>query len=67
MEHRIPDPLTIEDLRRNPDLILAVRDRGRRMLAAEFRQMLTRLFRRIRPWQPTFGIPVHRRYRLRMS
>ena len=67
MERRIPDPLTVEDLWRDPDLILAVRARGRRMLAEDTSQLLTELFHRIRAWRPTLGIPVGRVYRLRAS
>jgi hypothetical protein len=33
MERRIPDPLTVEDLQRDPELIFAVHARGRRMRA----------------------------------
>ena len=67
MERQIPDPLTIEHLWRDPDLILAVRARGRRMLAEDSRQLLTELFHRIRAWRPTVGTPVVRVYRLRAS
>jgi len=67
MERRIPDPLTVEDLWRDPDLILALRARGRRMLAEDSRQMLTELFHRIRAWRPGVGIPAVRAYRLRAS
>ena len=33
MERKIPDPLTVEDLQRDPELIFAVHARGRRMRA----------------------------------
>lgn len=67
MERRIPDPLTLEDLRRDPDLILALRARGRRMMAEENRRLRAELFRRVRAWRPKFGTPVPRGYRLRTS
>ncbi len=67
MERQIPDPLTIEALRRDPDLIFAVHARGRRMRAEACNVLLTNLFRRIRAWRPTLGMPTHRGYRLRAS
>lgn len=67
MERKIPDPLTVEDLRRDPDLIFAVHARGRRMRAEACSELITALFRRIRAWRPTPSARVRRGYRLRMS
>ena len=67
MERRIPDPLTLEDLRRDPDLIFAVHARARRMRTAEQRQLLGALFKRIWAARPTLGPAAARGYRLGAS
>lgn len=67
METRIPDPLTIEDLRRDPELILAVHARAHRMRTEARRQLFAGLFRRFRAWQPTRGTPVRQGRRLHAS
>ena len=67
MERRIPDPLTVEDLRRDPDLIFAVHARARRMRAEEHKRLLGALFNRIRARQPAPGASIARGYRLRAS
>ena len=67
MERQIPDPLTLEDLRRDPDLIFAVHARGRRMRAEACSELTTTLIRRIRTWWPTPNRSVDHGYRLRTS
>lgn len=52
MERQIPNLLTVEDLRRDPDLIFAVHTRGRRIRSVECGQMLTALYRKLCAWRP---------------
>jgi len=47
MERQIPDPLTVDDLLRDPNLIYAVRARGRRICRDEFSQSLRARFRNL--------------------
>ena len=48
MRHQIPDPMTVEDLMRDPHLMYALRARGRRMCLADLVQMLGNLICELR-------------------